>query len=246
MSPSRARSFGAVAAAYAEHRPGYPGAALDWVLRSVTGGRLLDLAAGTGKLTALLVGRGEVVAVEPDPAMLDQLRSRFPTVEAVAGTAEAIPLPAASVDAVFVGQAWHWFDTGRALPELARVLRPAGVLAALWNAEDTAVEWVAGLHRASERGRPTPGIPAHGIPSVFAEHPAFVPGGEASFPNPIRTTTEALVASIGTHSWALISEPADREAAFARIRGYLAERPETSSGEFVLPMTTEVLRAFRR
>ena len=93
----------------------------------------------------------------------------------MAGTAEAIPLPAASVDAVFVGQAWHWFDTGRALPELARVLRPGGVLAALWNAEDTAVEWVAGLHRASERGRPTPGIPAHGIPSVFAEHPAFGP-----------------------------------------------------------------------
>ena len=73
-----------------------------------------------------------------------------------------------------------------------------------------------------------------------------MPGGEATFPNPIRTTTEALVASIGTHSWALISEPADREAAFARIRGYLAERPETSSGEFVLPMTTEVLRALRR
>jgi SAM-dependent methyltransferase len=242
----RARSFGTVAGAYAEHRPGYPGAAVDWVLRSITGGRLVDLAAGTGKLTAALLGRGRVTAVEPDPAMIDELRRRFPGVEAVAGTAEAIPLPAASVDAVLVGQAWHWFDAERALPELARVLRPGGVLAALWNADDTGVEWVAGLHQAAEQGRAVRGVPANGIPSDFAEHVAFEPGGEASFPNPIRTTTDGLIASIGTHSWALISEPAQRDAAFARVRSYLAERPETSSGAFVLPMTTEVLRAFRR
>jgi SAM-dependent methyltransferase len=246
VSPSRAQSFGADAAAYAEHRPGYPDAAIDWVLPSAVGGRLLDLAAGTGKLTAALLGRGEVIAVEPDSAMLGELRRRFPGVAAMAGTAESIPLPAASVDAVLIGQAWHWFDTERALPELARVLRPGGVLAALWNAEDAGVEWVAGLHWVAEQGRAVRGIPAAGIPPAFAEHVAFSPGGEASFPNPIPTTTDALVASIGTHSWALISEPADRDAAFARIRGYLAERPETSSGAFVLPMATEVLRAFRR
>src|SRR5690348_6638971 len=117
MSTSRARSFGSVAAAYAEHRPGYPAAALDWALApaagsaSGTGGRtLLDLGAGTGKLTAALLGRGAVIAVEPDPAMLAELRRRLPDVDAREGSAESIPLPTGSVDTVLVGQAWHWFD----------------------------------------------------------------------------------------------------------------------------------------
>ncbi len=155
MPTSRARSFGAVAAAYAEHRPGYPAAALDWALAPVAGSAsgartLLDLGAGTGKLTTALLGRGAVIAVEPDPAMLAELRRRLPDVDAREGSAESIPLPTGSVDAVLVGQAWHWFDTGRALPELARVLRPGGVLAALWNADD---------RRRRVGGRAAPGGP---------------------------------------------------------------------------------------
>src|SRR3954451_17341334 len=148
MPTSRARSFGAVAAAYAEHRPGYPAAALDWALAPIGGsgtGTLLDLGAGTGKLTTTLLGRGTVIAVEPDPAMLAELRRLLPDVDAREGSAESIPLRTGGVDAVLVGQAWHWFDTGRALPELARVLRPGGVLAALWNVDDHEVEWVAEL-----------------------------------------------------------------------------------------------------
>jgi SAM-dependent methyltransferase len=157
MPTSRARSFGAVAAAYAEHRPGYPAAALDWALAPIAASEprertLLDLGAGTGKLTTALLGRGTVIAVEPDPAMLAELRRRLPDVDAREGSAESIPLPTGSVDTVLVGQAWHWFDTGRALPELARVLRPGGVLAALWNADDHGVEWVAELHRAARGG----------------------------------------------------------------------------------------------
>jgi SAM-dependent methyltransferase len=251
MPTSRARSFGAVAAAYAEHRPGYPAAALDWALAPLAGSgsgerTLLDLGAGTGKLTSALLGRGTVIAVEPDPAMLTELRRRLPDVDALAGSAESIPLPAGSVDTVLVGQAWHWFDTGRALPELARVLRPGGVLAALWNADDHDVEWVAELHRAARAGRAVSGVENSGVPPVFAEHDAFAPGEFARFANPIRTGTEQLLATLATHSWALVSEPGDRDAAFARIRAYLAERPETSSGDFVLPMSTEVLRALRR
>ncbi|WP_308190984.1 class I SAM-dependent methyltransferase [Pseudonocardia terrae] len=127
--PARARSFGPSAEAYAAHRPGYPGPAVDWALGTVRG-RVLDLAAGIGKLTASLVGRvREVVGVEPDPAMLARLRAELPDVEAHEGAAEQIPLPDASVDAVLVGQAIHWFDPGRAFPEIARVLRPGGVLA---------------------------------------------------------------------------------------------------------------------
>ncbi len=250
VHPRRARSFGAVAAAYAEHRPGYPDAAVSWVLEPLAAAstplRLVDMAAGTGKLTAALHGRGDVIAVEPDPAMLAELRRRFPTVVAVEGSAESIRLPAASVDAVLVGQAWHWFDAERALPELARVLRQGGVLAALWNSDDTDVEWVAGYHEAGTRGRPVSGVRGDGIPPTLTDHAAFEPDTHATFPNPIRTTTDELLAALGTHSWALVSEPADRDAAFERVRAYLAERPETSSGSFVLPMTTEVLRALRR
>ena len=80
----------------------------------------------------------------------------------------------------------------------------------------------------------------------FAAHDAFAPSESAWFANPIRTGTEQLLATLATHSWALVSEPGERDAAFAQIRAYLAERPETSSGDFVLPMTTDVLRALRR
>jgi SAM-dependent methyltransferase len=251
MPTSRARSFGAVAAAYAEHRPGYPAAALDWALAPIAASEprertLLDLGAGTGKLTTALLGRGTVIAVEPDPAMLAELRRRLPDVDAREGSAESIPLPTGSVDTVLVGQAWHWFDTGRALPELARVLRPGGVLAALWNADDHGVEWVAELHRAARAAQPVPGIENGGVPPVFAAHDAFAPSESARFANPIRTGTEQLLATLATHSWALVSEPGERDAAFAQIRAYLAGRPETSSGDFVLPMTTDVLRALRR
>jgi SAM-dependent methyltransferase len=246
VSTPRSRTFGQVAAAYAEHRPGYADAAVDWALAPVGGGRLLDLGAGTGKLTAALAGRGQVIAVEPDPAMLDELRRQLPGVDAMVGSAESIPVPDGSIDAVLIGQAWHWFDRERAEPELARVLRPGGVLAALWNVDDDAVDWVAGLHEAARRSNPVPGVPNAGIPPVFAEHPAFGPSERAGFPNPCDTTTEGLLATIGTHSWALVSEPPHRDAAMRRIRDYLDGRPETSSGAFVLPMTTEVLRALRR
>src|SRR5262245_56573976 len=142
---ARARSFGAHAADYAEHRPAYPADGIRWALgasrRPVED--VLDLAAGTGKLTAgLLPLAASVTAVEPDDGMRALLESQFPQVTTMAGTAEEIPLPSASVDAVVVGQAFHWFDRDRALDEIARVLRPGGGLGALWNGEDDSVEWV--------------------------------------------------------------------------------------------------------
>ena len=114
--------------------------------------RVADVGAGTGKLTATLVGLGaEVTAVEPDPQMLAELRRTMPEVRSVPGSAEEIPLPDASLDAVLAGQAMHWFDMDRALPEIARVLRPGGVLAGLWNVDDNRVGWVAGLAEISKR-----------------------------------------------------------------------------------------------
>jgi SAM-dependent methyltransferase len=143
-------SFGAAATAYAEHRPDYAQTAVRWALERAPGSRVLDLGAGTGKLTATLVSLGaEVIAVEPDPAMLTELRRALPTVRALPGSAEAVPLPDASVDAVLAGNAMHWFVMNVAGPEIARVLEPGGILAGLWNVFDNRVDWVAGLERIS-------------------------------------------------------------------------------------------------
>jgi SAM-dependent methyltransferase len=143
----RAYSFGAVARAYDAGRPSFPADALTWILGP---GRLqiLDLGAGTGKLTAVALALGhDVVAVDPSEEMLSLCR-RLPGVDTMLGTAESIPLAHGSVDAVIVGQAFHWFDHEHALPEIARVLRPSGVLGLLWNNYDTVVPWVRRLHRA--------------------------------------------------------------------------------------------------
>ena len=153
----RGSSFGGAAAAYAEHRPDYAEAAVRWALEPVWDRRpvrVVDIGAGTGKLTATLVGLGtEVTAVEPDPQMLAELRRAMPEVRSVPGSAEEMPLPDASVDSVLAGQAMHWFDLDRAMPEIARVLRPGGVLAGLWNVDDDRVGWVAGLAAISKSGR---------------------------------------------------------------------------------------------
>jgi SAM-dependent methyltransferase len=133
----RARSFETVAAEYERHRPDYPQEALRWAadaLGLAPGARVLDVGAGTGKLTRGLVAIGlEVVAVEPGTPMLEQLRAAVPEAQAHEGSAESIPLPDESVDAAFAAQAFHWFDRDQALPELHRVIAAGGGLALLWN-----------------------------------------------------------------------------------------------------------------
>jgi SAM-dependent methyltransferase len=242
----RSRSFGAVADAYDRLRPGYPADALAWSLEPAPGRVVVDLGAGTGKLTAAVCAQPDVVvtAVEPDPAMLGVLRTRLPDVDARLGTAEQIPLPDASVDAVVVGQAWHWFDRDAATAEIARVLRPGGVAAIVWNDDDRSVDWVEGCGTALHPDQP----PRIGSTAAddHPEGPAFGAPERRGFPNAVPTTTEGLVRMLGTHSWALIAEPAERDAAFDRLRAYLAGRPETASGEFVLPLLTTVVRTLRR
>jgi SAM-dependent methyltransferase len=140
-----AASFGAAAAAYEHGRPPYPPAAVDWLVPAGAT-RVLDLGAGTGKLTRQLRDRGlDVVAVEPSAGMREEFARAVPGVPVHAGSAEEIPLPDASVDAVLVAQAWHWVDRSRAVPEVARVLRPGGRLGLVWNVRDERVDWVAAL-----------------------------------------------------------------------------------------------------
>lgn len=239
-----ASSFGAAAAEYAEHRPDYAPAAVRWALAAAPGPRVLDLGAGTGKLTGTLVALGaDVVAVEPDPAMRAELLRALPGVRAPAGGAEAIPLPDASVDAVLAGNALHWFDMSVAGPEIARVLAPGGVLAGLWNVLDDRVGWVAGLARAGGSAAVGPRDTYGGWRAATAGLArALGPAEQDEFPHGQRRTAGSLVATLATRAGLLVMPAAEREATLGRIRDFLAGTPETGSGEFTLPMLTGVLR----
>ena len=141
-SPSR--SFGPIAEMYDRVRPDYPLAAAEWLTGSECA--VLDLGAGTGKLTARLVElRHDVYATDPDDDMLAILRSRLPDVHTAVAPAEAIPLPDDCMDVVVCAQSFHWFDQSEALPEIARVLVPGGRLALVWNEEDVSIPWVRRL-----------------------------------------------------------------------------------------------------
>jgi SAM-dependent methyltransferase len=159
----RARSFGRVAEEYQRGRPGYPPEAIAWLLGSEPL-EVLDLGAGTGKLTAALLEGGHgVIAVEPLDEMRSILTATLPSAEALPGTAEQLPLGPASVDAVVVGAAFHWFDQQAAQREIARVLRPPGVLGLLGNSFDTSTPWVARVREllgppAIERPGHWPGV----------------------------------------------------------------------------------------
>ncbi|GLY68560.1 class I SAM-dependent methyltransferase [Amycolatopsis taiwanensis] len=237
------RSFGKEAAAYAQHRPGYPVAALRWGLPS-NAEHVLDLGAGTGKLTEGLLDLDlRVTAVEPDPAMLAELARRHPGVRALDGTAEGIPLGDAEVDSVLVGQAFHWFDMDRALTEIARVLKPGGTVVALWNHRDDSVPWVAELDTLARTSVARSWDPPEPFPPVHAEFGLFE---LETFPNGHRRTAETLLETFATHSKLLVAAEDEREATLARLRDFLANNPKTAEGEFTYPLTTRTLRATRR
>ncbi len=249
-----ASSFGAAATAYAEHRPDYAQTAVRWALEPAPGLRVLDLGAGTGKLTATLVAlSAEVTAVEPDRAMLTELRRALPEVRALPGSAEAIPLPDASVDAVLAGNAMHWFDMAVAGPEIARVLASGGILAGLRNVMDDRVDWVAGLARVSGSAaigpRDTPGswraetasayLPRTGVDARFGSPE------QAEFSHGQRRNADSLVATLATRAGMLVMPEQDRKATLDRMRAFLASTSETAEGEFTVPMLTCVLRVRR-
>lgn len=143
-----ALSFASVAAAYERSRPGYPAEAATWLVGTESAS-VLELGAGTGRLTAELVATGhDVLATDPLPEMLELLRARLPDVRTAVASAEEIPLPDRSVDVVVSAQAFQWFEPDRALPEIARVLRPGGRIALVWNDRDERIPWVRRLGTA--------------------------------------------------------------------------------------------------
>lgn len=160
VDPSAAIGFGRAAADYERGRPGYPPAAIDLLTEELglwPRSRIVDVGAGTGKLTRALTDRGwRLVAVEPVPGMRDQLRTAVPGVKVLDGTAEQLPFRDGSVDAVLVGQAFHWFDVEAAAAEIARVLVPRGGLGVIRNAWDRSVAWLGEMQALIDERRPRP------------------------------------------------------------------------------------------
>ena len=242
----RADSFGAQAEAYAEHRPDYPVAAIRWALEPLGSSErleVLDLAAGTGKLTSVLVAEGHrVTAVEPNEQMLSELVRRVHDVRALPGHAEHIPVPDHTMDAVLVGTAFHWFDQAKALPEIARVLRPGGVVAAMWNEHDPNAEWLAEFDRLSATSVESQWQDPTGVMT----HASFSPVESTTFPHAHRRdSAEALIATVNTHSRMLVVDAEERAEINEKMLAFLRSRPETSNGPFDVPLRTEVFRSVR-
>jgi SAM-dependent methyltransferase/GNAT superfamily N-acetyltransferase len=186
---ARAGSFAAVAGQYERGRPSYPPQAVEWLL-GTQALEVLDLGAGTGKLTEALLERGHsVTAVEPLAEMRAILQARLPRARVIAGAAEQLPLQDRAVDAVVVGAAFHWFEQERALAEIARVLRGSGVLGLLGNTFDVSVPWVAALREIL--GPPAIQRPGH-WPSRELLHELFADVADGQFPHSQRVGLATL------------------------------------------------------
>lgn len=236
----RASSFGEVADAYERSRPGYPDDAVRWL----TGDRrcrVVDLGAGTGKLTRSLVALGhEVTAVEPLPEMLDHLRAAVPGAIALQGNAEAIPLGDGAADVIVCAQSFHWFDHDAALPEIARVLRPAGRLALVWNTRDDTKPWVAtlsdtvcGRETVEERDAHEP-VDSSGL---------FGPVERAVFAHVQPLDRETLLDLVLSRSYCAVRSEAERAPVLATAGRIFDEH--AVDGTIELPYLTECFRASR-
>jgi SAM-dependent methyltransferase len=247
----QALSFGPAAQEYDARRPGYPEAALEWALGPAPR-HVVDLGAGTGILSRVLARLGhEVTAVEPDEAMRARLVATSSVARALAGSAEAIPLPDGSADAVTAGQAYHWFDPERAHPEIARVLRPGGVFVPVWNIRDESVPWVARLSEIADEARlrraADDRLDDYVEPMNDRSYGAlfgalFSPVERRVFHHAVPMTADGLVALMSTRSYYLTAPPEKRAAIERAIRDLAADLPEA----FELPYVTAVYRAQRR
>jgi SAM-dependent methyltransferase len=258
VNEEQATSFGNVAGHYDRVRPGPPGPALDWLVPAGCQDAV-DLAAGTGLFTrALRVLAARIVAVEPDERMRQVLAERSPGVDVRAGWGEAIPLPDASTDAVFVSTAWHWLDPARAVPEIARVLKPGGRLGVIWTSRDRDEDWVAELDLLRAPGAYQAGT-GSGEPRTAAEvrarldrhHTVTLPAGAAfrgqeaaSFRFTRTISVDDVLDWLATSSEVITAPAADRAATLDRCRTALAARAD-GAGILEMPMRSWCWRAQR-
>jgi ubiquinone/menaquinone biosynthesis C-methylase UbiE len=220
---TRAGSFGQVADLYQRGRPGWPAEAIEWLLGP---GQLdvLDLGAGTGKLTAALLAAGHrVTALEPLPEMREILAATLPDANAIDGRAERLPLADRSVDAVVAGSAFHWFDREPALAEIARVLRPPGVFGLLGNRFDTSIDWQRRLRKVTNGGAIYRGDHWPKQPELRER---YADVEDRTFAHRMEVDAAMLRDYLASTSWLATMEPAERDAHLARIDELWATDPE--------------------
>jgi SAM-dependent methyltransferase len=222
---------------YEAARPSYPPDAVAWFVEhlELARGRLAaDLAAGTGKLTRLLVPSGaELIAIEPVPGMRATFRAVLPDIPLLAGTAEALPLAPASLDTITVAQAWHWFDHERATAEAARVLRPGGRLGLVWNARDRTEPWVDEVWSIMDRVEKRAPWRDHENwrDSATRAMPGFGPLNVGEFRHLQPITPDGVVRRVASVSHvAVLAEP-EREAVLDEVRHLLATHPAVRGRE---------------
>jgi ubiquinone/menaquinone biosynthesis C-methylase UbiE len=234
-------AFADVAGAYERARPGYPDEAVRWLVGDEAQD-VIDLGAGTGKLTRSLAALGHrVVAVEPLAEMRAELEVALTDVEAIAGSAEAIPLPDASADVVTSAQAFHWFDHARALPQISRVLRPGGRLALVWNSRDDRDPWMARLSEII--GNET--VQEWDVLPVIGEGGLFGPVETAEFSFEQTLDRKGLLDLVLSRSYLAKLPPAERAPVLEAV-GRLYDETADADGRVRLPYVTECFRTTER
>ena len=230
---SAAKGFSAGADAYERGRPSYSPEAIAHIVRELRigpGTRVLDLAAGTGKLTRELAPTGaDLVAVEPVAEMRAKLEAAVPSAQAITGTAEDIPVENHSVDAVVVGQAFHWFDGVRAISEIRRVLRPDGALALIWQSRDASVPWVGRLNEIIDRADDGhPRFRTEQWRQAFDLTALFDPLEQTVFGYEQRTTRELVVDRVASISYVAAMAEARQRVVLDEVGDLLAKDAATS------------------
>lgn len=237
---------------YEAARPSYPPEAVQWFVDTMAldaTKRVADVAAGTGKLTRLLAATGvQLVAVEPVPGMRATFRTLLPGVPLTAGTAEALPLRDASLDAITVAQAWHWFDHERATAEARRVVKPQGWLGLVWNARDRSVPWVNEVWAIMDRVEKRAPWRDHDNwrDSAFRAMPGFGDLLRAEFRHTQRVTREGMVQRVASVSHVAVLPEAERNAVLDEVRMVLTTHPDAAGRDTLeVPYRVDCLAAER-
>ena len=241
---------------YERGRPGYPAEAIDTLVRECGIDELttvVDLGAGTGKFTRhLFAHTPDVTAVEPVEAMRAAYAWNFPGEPILAGTAEDVPgLLEQSVDVVTVAQAFHWFDHGRALDEISRLLRPGGWLALIWNTRDVRVPWLAAINELMDRlagDAPRFRSRDRSWRAPIDDHPAFEELHDAAFDNPVAgVDLDTMRARVASTSYVSAMPDARRDEVLAEVERIVREGPMRDEGDtFTDRYRTELFWCRRR
>jgi SAM-dependent methyltransferase len=242
-----AAGFQAGSGAYERGRPGYPVEAVEFLIDSLgicTGSTVVELGAGTGKFTRMLLSltKARIIAIEPVENMRRRMEDLLPAITVMDGVAEAIPVGEATADVVLSAQAFHWFDGRRALTEITRVLKPGGGLGLVWNARDESTEWVACMTEIIDRhGAGVPQYKSMEWKLAFDQCPCFAPLAKRSFRHVQTGDLQMLLDRVASISFIAALPPSDRQAVLAEVTQLVRTHPQTRAlPQITLPYRTDV------